>query len=220
MASSVKNAASSAAPTSAFHAAQNLRTTSIGLSIWLLLWSILAALGRAPIKSSPTGDTISAPPVAAAARMNVRREMRGAGTSVPFSKSFFMSSAPECRLLPSDPLPDVSRTPQQLDAVPFMRGEEAHRREIHERRLRQVEHEAWTVPLHRGLQLDQVILVALPTEPERRRLYVPGDFEHENHRRKRQANAAPRLSAYEIASWFCGSCQRVGYCQPVGAPYI
>src|SRR5712692_3202372 len=35
-----------------------------------------------------------------------------------------------------------------------------------------------------------------------------------------EANAAPRPSPYEIASWFCGSCQRVGYCQPVSAPYI
>src|SRR5207244_9410966 len=81
-----------AAPTSAFHAAQNLRTTSIGLSIWLLLRSILLALRRAPISARPTDDdTIPAPPVAAAASMNVRRETRGAGTSVPFSKSFFMS---------------------------------------------------------------------------------------------------------------------------------
>src|SRR6266478_3784892 len=64
------------------HAAQNLRTNSIGLSIGLLLWSIVAALGGAPIKSSPAADTIPAPPVAAAASMNVRREMS--------SKSFFM----------------------------------------------------------------------------------------------------------------------------------
>src|SRR5258705_76693 len=64
------------------HAAQNLRTSSIGLSIWLLLWSIVAARGGAPIKSSPGADTMPAPPVAAAASMNVRREMS--------SKSFFM----------------------------------------------------------------------------------------------------------------------------------
>src|SRR6266699_2742340 len=220
MASSVKNAASSAAPTLSDHAAQNLRTTLIGLSIWLLLRSILLALPRAPINASPTGDTISAPPVAAAASMNVRREMRGAGTSVPFSKSFFMSSAPECRLLPSDPLPDVSRATQQLDAVPFMRGEEAHRREIHQCRLRQVKHQPWTVPLHLRPQLNQVILVDLPTEPERRRLSVRGDFDLQSHRCGRKASAAPPLSAYEIASWSCGSCQRVGNCQPVGAPYI
>src|SRR6185312_7562408 len=37
-----------------------------------------------------------APPVAAAASMNVRRETWGAGTPVPFSTSFFMSLAPEC----------------------------------------------------------------------------------------------------------------------------
>src|SRR6267378_7922934 len=55
------------------HAAQNLRTTAIGLSIWRLLWSD---------QSSPAADTIPAPPVAAAASMNLRREM--------FSKSFFM----------------------------------------------------------------------------------------------------------------------------------
>jgi hypothetical protein len=36
----VKNAASSAAPILSDHAAQNLRTTSMGLSIWLLLRSI------------------------------------------------------------------------------------------------------------------------------------------------------------------------------------
>src|SRR5258706_1203996 len=64
------------------HAAQNLRTTSIGLSIRLLLWSIVLRRGAAPIKSSPAPDAIPAPPVAAAASMNVRREM--------FSKSFFM----------------------------------------------------------------------------------------------------------------------------------
>ena len=85
--------------------------------------------------------------------------------------------------LASDPLPDVARATQQLDAVPFMRGEEAHHREIHECRLRQVEHEPWTVPLHLGLQLGQVILVDLPTEPERRRLSVTRDFDPESHAR-------------------------------------
>jgi hypothetical protein len=35
------------------HAAQNLRTTSIGLSIWLLLRSILLALRRAPSTPAP-----------------------------------------------------------------------------------------------------------------------------------------------------------------------
>src|SRR5213594_763255 len=50
--------------------------------------------------------------------------------------------------LPGDPLPDVARATQQLDAVPFMRGQEAHHREIHQCRLRQVEHEPGTVPLH------------------------------------------------------------------------
>src|SRR3989475_8489448 len=84
--------------------------------------------------------------------------------------------------LPDDPLPDVSRATQQLGAVPFMRGEEAHHREIYECRLRQVEHEPWTVPLHLGLQLGQVILVDLPTEPERRRLSVRGDFDLQSHR--------------------------------------
>src|SRR2546427_9102720 len=84
--------------------------------------------------------------------------------------------------LRSDPLPDVSRATQQLDAVPFMRGEKAHRREIHECRLRQVEREPWTVALHLRLQLDQVILVDLPTEQERRRLSVGGDFDLESHR--------------------------------------
>jgi len=68
------------------HAAQNLRTTSIGLSIWLLLRSIWSAFRRAPINASPTADTIPTPPVAAAASMNVRRETWGA-------KSFFMSVA-------------------------------------------------------------------------------------------------------------------------------
>jgi hypothetical protein len=38
----VKNAASSTAPMLSDHAAQNLRTTSIGLSIWLLPWSSFA----------------------------------------------------------------------------------------------------------------------------------------------------------------------------------
>ena len=84
--------------------------------------------------------------------------------------------------LPSNPLPDVSRATQQLDAVPFMRGEEAHRREIHERRLRQVEHEPWTVPLYRRLQLGQMILLDAPAEPERRSLSVTGDFYLESHR--------------------------------------
>src|SRR6266436_4113591 len=72
------------------HAAQNLRTNSIGLSIGLLLWSIVAALGGAPIKSSPAADTIPAPPVEATARKNVRRETRRASTPVPFSESYFM----------------------------------------------------------------------------------------------------------------------------------
>ena len=66
----------------------------------------------------------------------------------------------------------------------------------------------------------QVILVDLPTEPERRRLSVRGDFDLQSHRCRRNANAAPRLSAYEIAIWFCGPCQPVGNCQPVSALYI
>src|SRR6185295_80541 len=76
------------------HAAQNLRTNSIGFSIWLLQWSILLALGRAPISATPTDDTIPALPVAAAASMNARRETWGAGTPAPFLTSFFMSFAP------------------------------------------------------------------------------------------------------------------------------
>src|SRR5436190_13283941 len=87
--------------------------------------------------------------------------------------------------LPSDPFADVSRATQQLDAVPFMRGEEAHHREIHECRLRQVEHEPGTVPLHLRLQLDEVILLDAPTELERRRLSVGGDFDLESHRYRR-----------------------------------
>src|SRR5438876_11323422 len=94
--------------------------------------------------------------------------------------------------LPSDPLPDVSRATQQLDAVPFMRGEETHHCAIHECRLRQVEHEPWTVPLHLRLQLAQVILLDAPTEPERHRLSVRGDFDLESHRCGRKARAAPR----------------------------
>src|SRR5690349_24303095 len=76
------------------HAAQNLRTNSIGFSIWLLQWSIVVALGRAPISARPSDDTIPAPPVAAAASMNLRRETLGAGTPVSFSEWFFMSVAP------------------------------------------------------------------------------------------------------------------------------
>src|SRR2546422_11403463 len=88
--------------------------------------------------------------------------------------------------LPCDPLLDVSRATQQLDAVPFIRGEKAHRREIHQCRLRQVEHEPWTVAQHLGLQLEQVILVDLPTEPERRRLSVTSDFDLQSHRCRRK----------------------------------
>ena len=49
----MKNAASSPAPTLSDHATQNLRTTSIGLSIWLLLRSILLALRRVPSTPAP-----------------------------------------------------------------------------------------------------------------------------------------------------------------------
>src|SRR3989442_11839072 len=122
--------------------------------------------------------------------------------------------------LPEDPRPDVSRATQQLGAVPFMRGEEALHREIYECRLRQVEHEPGTVPLHLRLQLDQVILFDAPAEPERRCLSVTGDFDLQSHRGRRKASAAPRLSAYEIASWSCGSCQPVGNCQRASALYI
>jgi hypothetical protein len=73
------------------HAAQNLRTNSIGFSIWLLQWSIVVALGRAPISARPSDDTIPALPVAAAASMNLRRETLGAGTPVLLSESLFMS---------------------------------------------------------------------------------------------------------------------------------
>src|SRR5689334_3846619 len=76
------------------HAAQNLRTNSIGFSIWLLQWSILVALHRAPISGRPSDDTIPALPVAAAASTKLRRETRGAGTPVSFSESFFMGVAP------------------------------------------------------------------------------------------------------------------------------
>jgi hypothetical protein len=85
--------------------------------------------------------------------------------------------------LASDPLTDVSWATQQLDALPFMRGEEAHHREIYESRFRQVEHEPWTVPLHLRLQRDQVILLDAPAEAERRRLAVRGDFDPESHAR-------------------------------------
>src|ERR1700757_4372633 len=88
MASSVKNAASSAAPILSDHAAQNLRTTSIGLSIWLLLWSILVARCLAPVNASPAADAIPAPPTA---YKNLRRER---DTSVRLSKSL---SAPVAR---------------------------------------------------------------------------------------------------------------------------
>src|SRR5882724_1036241 len=92
MASSVKNAASPAAPILSDHAAQNLRTTSIGLSIWLLLWSILVALRWAPIDASPAADTIPAPPTA---YKNLRRE-RECDISVRLSKSLSsMSSSGE-----------------------------------------------------------------------------------------------------------------------------
>jgi hypothetical protein len=57
-------AASSVAPILSDHAAQNLRTTSIGLSIWLLLSSIWVALDWAPIDASPAADTIPARPTA------------------------------------------------------------------------------------------------------------------------------------------------------------
>jgi hypothetical protein len=73
-------------PTLSDHALQNLRTNWIGLSISLLLWSILLALRRAPVNATPTADSIPALPVAAAGSMNVRRETWGA-------ESFFMSFA-------------------------------------------------------------------------------------------------------------------------------
>src|SRR5690242_39966 len=76
------------------HAAQNLRTNSIGFSMWLLQWSIELALGRAPISARLTDDIIPALPVAAAASMNVRRETWGAPTPVSFSESYLMSVAP------------------------------------------------------------------------------------------------------------------------------
>jgi len=72
--------------------------------------------------------------------------------------------------LPTDPLPNVSRATKQLDAVPFMCGEEAHHREIHECRLRQVRTRAVDGTAALRLQLDQVILLDAPTEPERRRV--------------------------------------------------
>src|SRR6185312_6023124 len=55
----------------------------------------LSSLQRALIGTSPACRK-PAPPVAAAARMNLRRETWGPGTPVPFSASFFMSVAPEC----------------------------------------------------------------------------------------------------------------------------
>src|SRR5437773_8504709 len=89
------------------------------------------------------------------------------------SASSFLSLGSLAPLL-SDPLADESRATQQLDAGPFVRGEEAHHREIHECGLRQVEHEPGTVPLHLRLQLDQVILLDAPAEAKRRRFSVGG----------------------------------------------
>jgi hypothetical protein len=51
MASSVKNAASSTGPVLSDHAAQNLRTTSIGLSIRFLLRSIFSKVGNTCVRA-------------------------------------------------------------------------------------------------------------------------------------------------------------------------
>src|SRR5712664_4023786 len=59
MSSSVKNAASSAAPILSDHAAQNLRTTSMGLSIWLLLRSIFGELSNTPCATFQLDDGVS-----------------------------------------------------------------------------------------------------------------------------------------------------------------
>src|SRR4029077_17735461 len=69
-----------------------------GAALSSLQWALLGTrpAGRKPAPPV-AADSKPAPPVAATVSMNLRRETWGAGTPVPFSESFFMSVAPECR---------------------------------------------------------------------------------------------------------------------------
>src|ERR1700758_686830 len=68
-----------------------------GAALSSLRWArIGASPGGSKLAPPVAADNKPAPPVAAAASMNLRRETWGAGTPPPFSTSFFMSIAPEC----------------------------------------------------------------------------------------------------------------------------
>src|SRR2546422_829036 len=80
-------------------------------------------------------------------------------------------------------LPDVWRAMHERDAVALAGDEKAHDREVHQRHLVQVEHEARPESPDLGFELAQVARLEAANEPERRSLAVGRRFDLEGHRR-------------------------------------
>src|SRR5689334_18329165 len=86
-------------------------------------------------------------------------------------------------LLPTHPLPDVWRATDEGDAVGLAGDEKAHDRDVHQRHLVQVEHQARPESPDLGLELAQVPRLETANEPERRGIGVGRRFDLEGHRR-------------------------------------
>ena len=71
----------------------------------------------------------------------------------------------------------------ERDAVGLAGDEKAHDRDVHQRHLVQVEHEARPESPDLGFELAQVPRLEAANEPERRRLAVRRRFDLEGHRR-------------------------------------
>ena len=99
--------------------------------------------------------------------------------------------------LPMDPFADIAWAVTQLDPFGFTCDEESYAHSVHQRRLRQVEHESRTVAPELRLELGQVILVDRPTEPEHRGLAVRGAFDFQGH--ARAGDGKPRAKANCLA---------------------
>src|SRR3989441_12620142 len=79
--------------------------------------------------------------------------------SAPWSSSLPLA------LLPTHPLPDVWRAMHERDAVALAGDEKAHDRDVHQRHLVQVEHEARPESPHLGFELAQVPRLEAANEP-------------------------------------------------------
>ena len=83
--------------------------------------------------------------------------------------------------LAGDPFADVSGALDQLDAILFLRGEEAHDLSVYQRRLAEVEREARVVASDLGLNRGDMILVDPAAQAQRRSFAIERALDFERH---------------------------------------